>query len=111
MSSKKKGTESVNNWLFEILRYCIVSECAQVDSMKRLLVPEVRLLELFHIKGLICKWRHMQIPNGWKHESFWLEEFSRVNIRFQHALIVKHISHGLGNDHINVFWQFYFFNF
>lgn len=73
--------------------------------MKVFLVPEVDLVDLLHIECFICEGCHMKVTPGGEHLSVWLEPLLSMQIGLQHSLIEQHVSHGLGNDDVDLLWQ------
>ena len=54
----------------EILRHGRIPEGGKIDTVEVLLVPEVDLVELLHVEGLVCEGSHVQVPPGGKHLTY-----------------------------------------
>ena len=58
-----------------------------MNSVEVILVPEVDLVNLFHVQRFVGERRDVQVSPGGEHLSLWLHPLLGVEVGLQHALI------------------------
>ena len=65
-----------------------------MNSVEVVLVPEVDLVDLFHVQRFVGERRDVQVTPGGEHLSLGLHPLLSVKVGLQHALIQQHVTHG-----------------
>ena len=114
-----------HDWLPEVFFERCVSERAEVDPVEVVLVPEVDLVDLLHVEGLVGEGGNVEVASGREHATAGLEPLLGVEVSLEHALVQKHVTerrkncyrlekkahrkcsspHWFRDDHVDLLWQ------